>query len=50
MSFTENNICPHCHMNEGIRNPSGFCDHLFYPENCKICKWYTKFDKWLEVI
>lgn len=21
-----------------IRNPSGFCDHLYYPDNCKICK------------
>lgn len=26
-------ICPICHMDKRIRNPSGHCDHLFYPEN-----------------
>lgn len=31
-------ICPHCKMRKKIRNPSGFCDHLYYPEYCKICK------------
>ena len=32
-------ICPHCDMDTNIRNPSGYCDHLFYPNNdCKICK------------
>jgi hypothetical protein len=30
-------ICPHCKMNIKIRNPSGFCDHLYYPEYCDIC-------------
>jgi hypothetical protein len=29
--------CPHCKGNILIRNPTGTCDHLYYPENCKIC-------------
>jgi ribosomal protein L37AE/L43A len=31
-------ICPHCKKPKRIRNPSGFCDHLYYPDCCKICK------------
>ena len=34
----KDNICSHCKMPKAIRNPSGFCDHLYYPDNCKICK------------
>lgn len=30
-------ICNHCHMDVTIRNPSGFCDHLYYPDNCDVC-------------
>ena len=30
--------CDHCKMNVEIRNPSGFCDHLYYPEYCKTCQ------------
>ncbi len=30
-------ICPHCGLDLAIRNPSGFCDHLYYPEYCKVC-------------
>jgi hypothetical protein len=30
--------CPHCGMKLNLRNPSGFCDHLYYPENCEVCK------------
>jgi len=30
--------CTHCHKDINIRNPSGFCDHLYYPEGCKICQ------------
>lgn len=30
-------ICPHCKMNIRIRNPSGFCDHLYYPYYCQFC-------------
>ena len=29
--------CKHCKMSVEIRNPSGFCDHLHYPEACEIC-------------
>ena len=29
--------CKHCKMTIDIRNPSGFCDHLYYPEYCKVC-------------
>ena len=29
--------CEHCHMAIEIRNPSGFCDHLYYPEMCAVC-------------
>ena len=32
------NICKHCKEKVAIRNPSGFCDHLYYPDNCEICK------------
>lgn len=30
--------CPHCGMDKKIRNPSGYCDHLYYPDSCDICK------------
>lgn len=30
--------CPHCDGDINIRNPKGFCDHLYYPESCEICK------------
>ena len=33
----EQDCCPHCKMDKKIRNPSGFCDHLKYPENCPVC-------------
>jgi len=29
-------------MNLEIRNPSGFCDHLYYPEYCNICEGLMK--------
>lgn len=31
-------LCGHCGMDIAIRNPSGFCDHLYYPDCCKICE------------
>ena len=31
-------ICKHCKTDIKIRNLSGFCDHLYYPDYCKICK------------
>jgi len=30
-------LCEHCGYDTEIRNPSGFCDHLYYPESCKVC-------------
>lgn len=36
----ENKICGHCHGLIAIRMPvpdSG-CDHLYYPDNCEVCK------------
>lgn len=30
-------ICEHCKMDTRIRNPSGLCDHLYYPLYCKTC-------------
>lgn len=30
-------FCPHCRMDIAIRNPSGYCDHLKYPEYCNVC-------------
>lgn len=37
-------LCKHCGMDIAIRNPSGYCDHLYYPENCKICATKEKGD------
>jgi hypothetical protein len=35
--------CPHCDQSIEIRNPTGYCDHLNYPDNCEVCKkLYTK--------
>ena len=31
-------ICKHCGGDVRIRNPSGYCDHLYYPDYCKTCK------------
>lgn len=30
--------CFHCGGNIEIRNPKRYCDHLYYPDSCKICK------------
>jgi hypothetical protein len=30
-------ICKHCNGELKVRNPKGFCDHLYYPENCFTC-------------
>jgi len=38
----EDKICLHCHMPIKIRNPSGYCDHLYYPENCPVCQELNK--------
>ena len=35
--MSENKIdkCSHCEMDIMIRNPSWFCDHLYYPDYCE---------------
>ena len=35
-----NDLCSHCNGKISIRNPKGFCDHLYYPDNCDVCKDY----------
>ena len=30
--------CIHCGEDTRLRNPSGYCDHLHYPESCSICQ------------
>lgn len=48
------NKCNHCGGDIAVRNPSGYCDHLHYPENCKVCSspatageesWEIEFDR-----
>jgi hypothetical protein len=31
-------VCHHCHGPIAVRNPTGICDHLYYPDNCSVCK------------
>jgi len=46
-------LCKHCKRDVSMRNPSGFCDHLYYPNYCDICSgkredWEKEFDNvWL---
>src|SRR3990167_8539749 len=37
MTDTKKSRCEHCKGDIAIRNPSGFCDHLHYPEYCDVC-------------
>lgn len=37
MTNNESKICKNCKEPIAIRNPSGYCDHLYYPENCEVC-------------
>ena len=30
--------CKHCGEDMAIRNPSGYCDHLYYQEYCEVCE------------
>jgi|SRR3990167_11046796 len=32
------NVCIHCGGDKQIRNPKGYCDHLYYPDYCDRCK------------
>ncbi len=34
---TDKRMCIHCGREIRYRNISGFCDHLYYPENCDVC-------------
>jgi hypothetical protein len=31
-------VCAHCDQSIKIHNPTGYCDHLYYPDMCTICK------------
>jgi len=37
--------CEHCGGNLAIANPSGYCNHVYYPENCKICEKRERADE-----
>ncbi len=37
MTKNSEGICSHCSCLIELRNPSGFCDHLYYPESCALC-------------
>lgn len=41
-------LCNHCHTPIAIRNQSGFCDHLRYPESCEICFGKPMPEAWEE--
>ena len=30
-------ICEHCKEPIELANPSGYCNHVHYPEGCKVC-------------
>ena len=32
-----NELCKHCGADKAIRNPSGYCDHLYFPDRCEEC-------------
>ena len=34
--------CLHCNGDVEIRNPTGSCDHLYYPDCCKTCQRIIK--------
>jgi len=34
----ERELCEHCKMDKSLRNPSGFCDHLQWPDYCETCQ------------
>lgn len=42
-------LCPNCGGDIAIRNPTGHCDHLYYPENVphkKHKNWENEFDRY----
>lgn len=62
MTTPTNTQCNHCGGDLKIRNPKGYCDHLYYPENCKQCstpdaigtdtvrEWEEELDKELSIV
>jgi hypothetical protein len=38
VDYIKEELCLHCGYPIKIRNPSGYCDHLYYPESCGVCK------------
>jgi len=42
MKMEDKYVCKHCGGDIRIRNPKGFCDHLYYPDYCEVC---TKIEK-----
>lgn len=36
--FGRMGICAHCGGEVKIRNPTMKCDHLYFPDNCEVCK------------
>jgi hypothetical protein len=38
MTFQPKGTCGHCGGDISVRNPTGTCDHLQYPDNCDVCK------------
>ena len=33
----DDRVCEHCHGLVSVRNPTGTCDHLYYPEAWSVC-------------
>ena len=46
MSTTGLPICTHCRRPIALRNPTGFCDHLYYPDSCPICRRWQATRRW----
>ena len=40
--------CKHCGGDVEIRNPKGYCDHLYYPEACPVCTFIQTASNILE--
>lgn len=37
--------CPHCGGSLDVRNPTGLCDHLYYPDSCQTCQEIEKLKR-----
>jgi len=39
IEYRDSKICRHCNLGIEITNPSGYCNHVYFPENdCLDCK------------